>query len=266
MEEVVNTSDPDASRSRKPTERSAQHPAISIEESLLFVADIYRNFRTAFTKRDDILQLIEGSHSRHVAASSYYGFLNREKDSYQVSDAYRVVANPVNEIERQRALLIAFESPTFNKELIEKFDGDQIPKELVAHLSRFHRITEDAAPRAAAVFIENAKYCGVLDESGVLNFKKAVLKLTDPDAFKDSGDGNKPPVIQPKQGEKKEDGEKPPPANNSQLLLDEMVGEEKSKIRLTENKFAYLIYPAKLNKRDIAILMKEIEQLDLIVE
>lgn len=51
-----------------------------------------------------------------------------------------------------------------------------------------------------------------------------------------------------------------------QKFLPEMVEEEKIKIRLTGNKFAYLMYPISLTKRDIAILQKQIEQLDLIVE
>jgi hypothetical protein len=49
-------------------------------------------------------------------------------------------------------------------------------------------------------------------------------------------------------------------------LLAEMVNEEKIKVRLTGKKFAYLIYPDNLNKTDIEILQKEIEQLALIVE
>jgi hypothetical protein len=251
----------------KKVERSAAYPAITIEEALLFVAEIYRNFRNEFAKRDDILSLIEGSHNRFLAAASYYNLLNREKDNYQVSELYKTITNPISPKERKEALLIAFEAPKLNKQLIGKFDGDELPEEsqLKAHLVRFYGITEDAAPLAGEVFLKNAKYCGVLDEKNKLQFKHTSAKIDfedvvieeDEDRVADQNGSSAEPAVPVA---KKDDSS--PPAS---LLLPEMVNEERVRIRLTGGKFAYLIHPLALTKNDIAILQKQIEQLELIV-
>ena len=249
----------------KKKERSAAYPAITIEQAVKFVAEIYKNFRKDFTKRDDILSLVEGSHPRHIAASVYYLFLNRETDTYQVSDAFRKVLTPINEQERRSTLLSAFEAPKLYKALIEKFDGDEIPKELTSHLSRFYDITEDAAPLAADVFIKNAQYVGVLSDKNYFSFNGTKLavqtgalpaeKPGEPEASLPSGE---------EINVNAEVGNMKVPEQRQQRLLPEMVNEEKVKIRLTKGRFAWLSHPLDLTITDIQILEKEIEKLKLI--
>lgn len=263
-------------KGKRIVERSAAYPAISIEDALKFCSDIYKNFRNSFAKRDDIIDLVEGAHIRHVAAAGHYGLLNREKDTYQVSDLFKnIIIHPTGgEVGKRKLLLEAFGKPNLNKELIEKFDGDEIPPELIAHLSKFHRITPEAAPLAGEVFLKNAKYCGALDSRNVLNYKNALLKLSDPNtqyAEIVEEKNNTSDLEKSATAELIAEVEKPPVLKqqeqpNSQLLLTEMIGEEKVKVRLTGKKFAYLIYPEGLNKTDVQILKKEIEQLELTVE
>lgn len=267
MEEQVSAQASAPEQKKRTVERSAAYPASTIEQSLSFVADFYKNFRYGLIKRDHIFSIMDGIHNRDLAAACYYTFLSRQKDSYQIADLYKTVSDPVSPKERQRALLEAFFSPNLNQELIEKFDGDELPPELVAHLSRFHRITKEAAPIAANVFIQNAKYCGVLSESNVLNFKKAMEKINNPDfeyveVITEEKNEQITPPVQP-HIEDKPLMEKP---KQDPLLLDEMVNEERVKIRLTGKKFAYLVYPENLNKTDITIIKKQIEQLELIAD
>lgn len=175
---------------------------------------------------------------------------------------------------KAKALLRAFESPKLNKQLIEKFDGDQVPKELVAHLSHFHGITEEAAPLAAEVFIKNAKFCGILSESNVLNYKSFSAKLSDPNAVYPeviTEDEATPEINKHEINKQPEVGKTPEPNKQGEikqepLLLPEMVNEERVKIRLSGRRFAWLIYPEDLNKIDVAILQKQIEQLALITD
>jgi hypothetical protein len=249
----------------KKKERSAAYPAITIEQSVKFVAEIYKNFRKDFTKRDDILSLVEGSHPRHIAASVYYLFLNREADTYQVSDAFRKVLTPINEQERRSTLLTSFEAPKLYKALIEKFDGDEIPKELTSHLSRFYEITEDAAPLAAEVFIKNAQYVGVLSDKNFLSFNGTKLSVqTGALPAEKPGEAELP---SPSGGEVNvSKGAAAPiaPEEKQQLLLPEMANEERVKVRLTRGRFAWLIHPLDLTNTDVQILEKEIEKLKLI--
>lgn len=48
------------------------------------------------------------------------------------------------------------------------------------------------------------------------------------------------------------------------LLIPEMVNAEQVKVRLTEGKFAYFVYPININKKDVLILQKEIDKLDIL--
>jgi hypothetical protein len=279
MEETLPTQDfaQAEQKGKRTVERSAAYPGISIEDAIRFCNDIYKNFRNAFAKRNDIIDLIEGSHPRHLAAASHYGLLNREKDTYQVSNLFKdIVIHPTGgEIEKQKLLLEAFGNPNLNRELINKFDGDELPKELIAHLSKFHRITPEAAPLAADVFVKNGKYCGVLDDRNVLNYKNTILKLSDPNFQYAEVIDEKSKSIDAENTGTPATGvteiEKPivtkqQEQSTSQLLLTEMIGEERVKVRLTGKKFAYLIYPEGLTKIDVQILKKEIEQLELTVE
>ena len=270
MDETVNEVQSE-SRIKKSVERSAAYPGFSIEDALRYVAEIYKHFRTAFTKRDDITALVENSHPRNIAACVYYLFLNREKDTYQASDLYKTTANPLSDTEKRKCLLEAFAAPKLNSELIEKFDGDTVPPELVIHLHRFHKITEDAAPLAAEVFIKNAKFCGVLGEDNILRYKQTFDRLY----------GIATPPAQPDvqiATQSQQTAANPPAVDNASntnanvlpkqnpLMLEEIVNKEEVKIRLTGNKIAYLIYPNNLTKKDVMILQKQIEQLDLMVE
>ena len=270
MDEAANEVQSE-SRIKKSVERSAAYAAFSIEESIPYVSEIYKNFRTAFTKRDDIAAVVENSHPRNMAACVYYLFLNRDKDSYQVSEIYRTIANPLSDLERRKCLLQAFAAPKLNSELIEKFDGNTVPPELVIHLYRFHKITEDAAPLAAEIFLKNARFCGVMGGDNILRYKQTLDSLN-------SGSVSQPtvapisPSITPDSAQQgtvvppNPTTPPPPPNQGAPLLLEEMVNEEKVKIRLTGNKIAYLIYPNSITKTDVKILQKQIEQLDLIIE
>jgi hypothetical protein len=259
----------------KKVERSTSYPAITIEDAIKFVGEVYKNFRSSIAKRDDIASVIEGFNHRQLAASSYYLLLTREKDTYQVSNTYLILTNPVlekdrkkTEIEKRGELLKCFYAPKLYKQLIEKFDGDVIPDTLIAHLVRFHGITPDAAPTAADVFLRNAKYCDLLSDGNKLNYKLAEARID----FSEYDEDNTPYEELGQINEKKTELNK----NDSQrvhsekniptpLQIPEMLNREEIKIKLTAGKFAVLIHPSVLNSTDIQILKKQIEQLELII-
>jgi hypothetical protein len=124
------------------------------------------------------------------------------------------------------------------------------------------KVFEDAAPIAAEVFIKNAKYCGVLDENNVLDLKKVTANsfiISNPDILS--------PL--PPQGDNANE-QKPNntvlPKNSTVKQLEQMVNSDERKIRLTGGRFALLKHPLNLNAKDIQILKKEIEQLELLVD
>lgn len=262
----------------KKVERSAAYPAINLPDAIEFVGKIYKHFRNDATKRDDIIELIEGSHNRFLAAASYYHLLIREKDTYQVAPIFKKITTFIDEKERQIGLLYAFASPKLNTQLIEKFDGASLPETLTAHLSRFYGITEDAAPLAAKIFIENAKFCKVLDENNVLEYKKRVAFLnlngTKIDATNNPPDENSTTVEEANfNSDVSTTGTNNIKNENvitvskgTTLLIEEMVEEEKTKVRLTGNKFAYIVYPRSIKKIDVEILRKQLDVIELLAE
>jgi hypothetical protein len=249
----------------KPSRRSAAYPAITIEQAITFVADVYKNFRSVYAKRDDILAVTEAKHPRYLAAAAYYLLLDRENDTYKVAEHYKLIATPLNEKERAIALLASFGAPKLYKTLIEKFDGGVVPPELPFHLSRFHEITDEAAPLAAEIFIKNAKYCGVLSEMNVLTYKTTLMRLNESPSDAQIGEQGGTPILPSTPGRGEGTVQDPGYAyKTGQKLLPEMVNEEKVRIRLTGGRFAYLIHPLDLSTVDIQILQKEIEKLQLI--
>jgi hypothetical protein len=260
MEENVNDIET-VSHSKK--ERSSAYPAKTIEDSLALVRSIYKNFRSDFVKRDDILDIVEeASHPRDIAAATYYTLLNRVKDTYQVTELYKEIDLSIKDEEKNTALLFAFKAPKFNNELIQKFNKSEVPKELVIHLHRFHGITQDAAPLAADIFIKNATFCHVLNDKNILDIDNPVIlkeektKEGKEENFisntitveKNNNDIEKNAVVKPL------------------VLIEEMVDAEETKIRLTGGRFCILKHPSKLSSKDIEILKKQIEMLELLVE
>lgn len=273
-----NTQTDNAAQEQQPkkiVERSAAYPAISIEEAIRFIESIAKNFPgSPFINRDDIAAVLKTKpHNIHrdIAAAAHYGLLKRQKDSYQVTDLYKTISNPISEAEKAKCLLEVFGFPKLYQELLTKHDGHVIPPELKTHLIRFHKIAEKAAQEVADTFISNARYVGAANEHNILSYKQNLLKATTggieyaevipPD---NSGnlhpDNQKPPPLGGNAGE-----EGKPPAHD-QLFLNEMNNQEKLKIRLSEGKFAYLIYPLNLNSKDIIILNKQIELLQILLE
>ncbi|PQJ11715.1 hypothetical protein CJD36_007935 [Flavipsychrobacter stenotrophus] len=257
-------------KARKSIERSAAYPAYSIEYCLSFTGEVYKHFRNSFAKRDDILSLIKGAHPSKIAACGHYGFLEREKDTYKVSELYKKIVNHLTPEEKAEALLKAFITPTLNADIVEKFDGDILPQNLHIHLFRFHRISEGASQAAADVFISNAQYVGVLSDSNKLCYNEVLRFIPSGRPIPEFADNEPPVQVVPVTSS-------PTPATQTEknvtsavqdeakpaLLLTEIAGEERLPIKLTEGKRAYLSYPKDLKEKDITILKLQLEALAL---
>lgn len=259
-------------KNKKLIDRSAAYPGITIEEAVPFVAGIYKNFPgSQRVSREDIAAVLKtkvANIQRDVAAAVQYGLLIKDKDGYKVSDKYKTLHNHLSEDEKKQCLLDAFGSPKLYAEIIVKHNGHVIPAELKTHLIRFHRIAEKAAPYAAEIFITNGKYVGAIDEHNILNYK------TNIETF-ETGNETPPPPNTPPPNTINPNGNAAPidgaivfqnPVNKEQLLLNEVNNAERVKIRLTEGKIAILTHPILLNQKDIDILKKQIELLELLVE
>lgn len=266
-----------ANKDKKPVERSAAYPGITIQEAADFVALILKNFPgSQKISREDIAAVLKKSVSniqRDIAAAVHYKLLDRDKEGYRVSGLYKTIHNPISEKEKLTALLEAFGAPKLYAELIERHDGHVVPSELKTHLIRFHKIIDKAAPLAAEIFIEGGKYLGVINEHNILNYRQTLNTVQEGNAelHKPTNDAAKSKISeQNKINHQTISGKAsiiaPVQTAPVQLLIEEMNNAEEKKIRLSEGKFAVWKYPKKLSQKDIEIFRKELEILELLVE
>jgi len=262
-EAILESAQPDY-KTKKIVDRSAAYPNFTLIESFDFVSEIFKNFPTTNRSitRDDVGAIFKTkSHNkqREVSCAAQFDFLSKERGSYKISDLFRSLRNAF-EAEKPKLWLNAFQSPKLYRDLIDKFDGHAIPTELVTHLIRYHNIAEKAAPEAAKLFIENATFCKALGENGILNFNQAV---GDPN-FKIIETGNN--LVDNNHKDKIKENNIPPQQAHRTLEIPSMVNSDKITIRLTNGRTAYLEYPKDITVKDVNILQKQVEQLQIIAE
>ncbi|HEY0246517.1 MAG TPA: hypothetical protein VGC01_13195 [Mucilaginibacter sp.] len=249
---------------KKPVERSAENPAISIEKGISFVDSIAKNFSpTQWVTREDIEAVLKtkGLH-RPIAATVQYGIISRNKNLYQISPTYKELINPISENEVKKIKIQFFSSPKLYAELIEKYDGHVVPSDLKVHLIRFHNIAPNASNDVAELFFQNARFAGVISDNNILN----VSVVSDPSVITPPQVAAKSTDI-PVNVENSEAGvlrlKQLEDEKNRTKLLSEVNNPITYKIPLSEKKNAVLTYPHELNEKDIQILKKYIELLEL---
>jgi hypothetical protein len=228
-------------RDKRPIERSAAYPIISLPDAIEFVTEISKHYTaTQIINRDDIAIVLRKAAAtiiRDVAAAAQYSLLLKHKDGYQISQLFKDYCNPISEKERKKILLEIFKSPKLFSDLIEKYDGHAVPLELKTHLIRFHKIAERAAPDAAEVFFDSARYAGVLSDNNVLNFAKTYDGVNNPNIQYAEV------IVEDTKSANEENVNLINHNNSHQLLLPEGNTEEKVRIPLSDKKVAYLLYP-----------------------
>jgi hypothetical protein len=232
---------------KKTIERSASYPGVSIADTISFVGTVAKNFTPQhIITRDDMAAVtkIKTVH-RITAAAVQYGMISLVKSGYQISPIYKEYLNPVSAEEKNNILLSFFTSPKLYVELIEKYNKHVIPPELKSILIRYHKITANAADEVADVFIDNARFVGALNDSDILDVSN--INVIQPDPHK---------TAKTEVSVKSNDTSVEP-------LLNPNHGQEEVKIVLTDSKYCFIKYPKNISEKDILILKKWIELLEL---
>jgi len=265
---------PPHAATKRVIERSASQPGITLEEAIPFVQNVAKYFPgTPFIKREDIAAILKTKANniiREVAAAAHYTLLKREKDAYQITDAIKILNHSLGN-EKAKLLLECFAAPKLYSELIQRFDGHAIPPEFKTILIRFYKITERAAPEVEEIFLKNARFVGALSEHGILNYKRALSAASDNSiqyaevTTEDTPDSANVP-LNANNAPKFEKPAEQPPDQHDTFLPPETINADKIKIPLSEKKFAYLLYPTNIKIKDIEILRKQIDLLELLIE
>lgn len=259
---------------KRTKERSAAYPGAPIVDILEFVAQLKKAFQKTMFTREDIMNILNRGSTvrRDIAAAVQYGLVDKTVgEGYKLTQLSEYILSPISPEEKMDNIAECFKRPKLYSDLIEKYKGQTLPADevLAVVLARQHNITSLAAPQAVEIFIENAQFAGLLNEQRVLMPVKSqelavILKEEnlDEEVKGENADTNKSvndslPVKATENNSER---------TQSQHFVSNMDGKLDITIRLSGKKEAYLVYPITINAKDIQILKKQIELLEMTLD
>lgn len=240
-------------KTKKDSRRSNAYPSITLKEAIEITDFIHKNSGYSFLKLEDISKLFNkstGNMSQKVGSAVQYGLLELKSGTgYRPSDLFKKIIKPINDFEKESAMIEAFKFPKLYGELLDRFNNASLPSEIILPniLERDHNIFDDAAKKASQVFLENIDSLGLKN-----NHNELVLD-------KNNNDGNHEKEIQDENSKTEEIIPKNQTREEQSTLL-------KIEIGLTEDKKAIIFYPNNLTNVDIEIMKLQLNVLEKIVE
>jgi len=162
---------------KRPREKSALYPAVTISECYEFIKQIDSLGGKAVSYAS-ILGLLgltsptTKSFLNRISASKQYGFITTGSSTAQLTDIAKRILYPSNgEAESKQLLMESFGNPPLYAKLIDRFKDKAVPpkNQLSNILLNEYRIIKQVKDNAAECFIESASYLGLL-QNGVLCF------------------------------------------------------------------------------------------------
>ena len=241
-------------------ERSKAYPGANLEDCAEYVRLIKINLGKGVHDRDSLAKAMgydkaSGAVNPKIAALVHFGFLQRAPGGYALTPNAARITDPLNEEEKKDELLTAFKRPTLYQELLQKFAAEgQIPVQLATHLHRFHGITAASSDSAAQIFLESGRYAGTLDADGKIIAEGAAATPAPSPAEISLPQNKVTPVVS------NGDHEHATLAEQKRTIP---VGTQRFEFAISDGRTATISVPAELNERDIKIIKKQIELLEL---
>lgn len=253
----------DTSIHKAKRERSKAYPGAPLEDCVRYAAQIKKELGKGTHDRDSLakamgFETVSGAVSPKIAALVHFGILNRTQGGYELSEDSKRITDHIDEAERSAAIREAFSKPTLYQEILDKFGvGGVIPGQLATHLHRFHGITAAASASAAEIFLQSGRFAGVIDQEN---------RITTTGSY------------QPTAGRSGEVRSIQPPESVSPSAPPSSVSSQQSPIpsgtivpataqrfefAITQGRSVVLLVPSDLNPKDIMIIRKQIELLEL---
>lgn len=247
---------------KKKRERSKAYPGANLETCAGYVAAIKKSLGKGVHDRDSLAKAMgfdkaTGAVNPKIAALVHFGWLDRAEGGYQLSVNAQKITDFINEAEKKQELRLAFCRPTLYQEILAKFESEkQIPTQLATHLHRFHGITDSASSSAAEIFVESGRFAGWLDaENKILS---------------EDGSSNPPPATQEEVADDKissgaavQAKQQPDKAAAPLATLPHNASSQRFEFSISGGRTAVILVPAELNSKDIKIIRKQIELLEL---
>lgn len=237
-------------KKRKEVRRSNSYPSINITEAYELVEFIYKNSGNTFINLDDIAKMTNksvGNMSQKIGSAVQYNLLELKSGTgYRATELFKKIYRPISDVEKDASLVECFKSPKLYNELIEKYENNPLPSEMVLPniLERDHSIYDEAAKKASQIFLNNVYKLQLINSHNELVLYKIDEDEEESQTYNNNNEEQK----------------------NSSVLPQISTDSLKIEIGLLNNRKAIIIYPQDLNKTDIEIMKLQLTVLDKLVE
>jgi hypothetical protein len=248
-------------------ERSKAYPGAPLKECVEYAIQIKKGLGRGSHDRHSLAKAmgftgVSGAVSPKIAALVHFGLLDRTGDGYELSELSKSITDPLNDSEQKGAITDAFSRPFLYQEIVAKFSTDgSIPNQLATHLYRFHGITDSASAFAAEIFIESGRYAGVLNEQNVIiSSEAAVVNIGEAPDPKTEVIVAAEPALGAIESAKT--------SHSRPIEQVEMAYPDRQRFEfaITRGRAVTIIAPSDLNVKDIKVIRKQIELLELQAE
>lgn len=239
-------------------ERSRAYPAYPLQECVEWVNAVRSQLGSKGLSREAIAKALgskslNGASQRKIAAMMYFGLLARGDDGISLTSLSEGITKPISDEERSSAIIDAFYEPILYRDLLERFEPDgQVPQLLANILSRDFGIVDSVAESAGKVFMDSARYAGIVDSEG-----RIVQHLPEKGEKEEKPTGSQGGLgldwLFPFKG-----SDKPTAADQAP-----MAAEQAFQLALTGGRRAFLKVPSDLTADDVKLIRAQIDVLEL---
>jgi hypothetical protein len=169
--------------------RSSSYPGKNLKDAETFVVTVFEKAGEAVMQYADLAKqggIPLRQADSYASTANQYGWMTQVRGKgYSPNSAIcKALRTPHDDAEKKKLYLDAFKSPSLYKKIIVAWNGKKITDEgLKISLIRDYEFTDAGAQSASQIFIENAKFLGLLDPDG--NFNSDAEITIDPDSIKE---------------------------------------------------------------------------------
>lgn len=152
--------------------KSRKYPAASIGECVDFLKKVEKfNGPVGYQQMADVYGVSTSTNSfkAKVSSSKQFGFVDADGQKIELTKAAKNLLYPISEDSKEIILTEAVNKPPLYKELIEKYNGKQVPTLNVLSNVLFndYSIIKTSKDAAAKAFIDSMMYVGII-KNGIL--------------------------------------------------------------------------------------------------
>ncbi|MBA4167142.1 MAG: hypothetical protein H0X41_06315 [Chitinophagaceae bacterium] len=251
----------------KETRRRAVYPAKDLKSMIEFVAKIYNQLGHTAHISNVAIATLHGlspeSIKQHLSSGQLYKLLElKHGTGYKVTDHFQKLYLPRDENEKRLSVIESLKNPDMYRQLFKDYEYHVVPPDGVKnHFIRSFGFKEEAAVKAAQIFVDNLKDFGLLDQRGVLTsgLPAKPIGATVQDAVpvpdSDTNDSNR-------NGQENNESQLPARQRFDKLIFQSEIdaaGKKTIPIHLIGDKQAMFVYPDDITEDDIELVKHQVE-------